>query len=102
MQFLAESLIELITQTSTNLPPNPFALGPGLPGPSSRPETSAPPPTPFPAPSAPAPHDDPDALTDMSCLPDALARRRYYHPTERGLEPKLKEALDRARQRRNK
>ena len=41
-------------------------------------------------------HDDPDAVTDMSCLPDALAHRRYYAPTERGLEPKLREALERA------
>jgi putative ATPase len=47
-------------------------------------------------------HDDPDALTDMSCLPDNLADRRYYEPTDRGLEPKLKEALDRARARRTK
>src|SRR5687767_11535380 len=45
-------------------------------------------------------HDQADALTDMSCLPDALAHRRYYEPTERGLEPKLREALERARQRR--
>jgi putative ATPase len=47
-------------------------------------------------------HDDPDALTGMSCLPDALAHKRYYEPTERGLEPKLREALDRARQRRKR
>jgi putative ATPase len=45
-------------------------------------------------------HDEPDAVTDMSCLPDALAHKRYYEPTERGLEPKLREALERARQRR--
>jgi putative ATPase len=47
-------------------------------------------------------HDAPDATTDMSCLPDGLTHRRYYNPTERGLEPKLKEALDRARVKRTK
>jgi len=47
-------------------------------------------------------HDAPDALTDMSSLPDNLAGRVYYEPTERGLEPKLKEALDRARAKRRR
>jgi len=45
-------------------------------------------------------HDEADATTDMSCLPDGLTHRRYYNPTERGLEPKIKEALERARQKR--
>jgi putative ATPase len=45
-------------------------------------------------------HDEADATTDMSCLPDALTHRRYYEPTERGLEPKIKEALERARTKR--
>ena len=45
-------------------------------------------------------HDSADGLTDMSSLPDNLAGRVYYEPTERGLEPKLREALDRARARR--
>jgi putative ATPase len=47
-------------------------------------------------------HDAPDALTDMSSLPDNLAGREYYKPTERGLEAKLREALDRARARRRR
>jgi putative ATPase len=47
-------------------------------------------------------HDAPDATTDMSSLPDALANRVYYEPTDRGLEPKLREALDRARARRRR
>jgi putative ATPase len=47
-------------------------------------------------------HDSDDGLTDMSSLPDALAGRVYYEPTERGLEPKLREALDRARARRRR
>ncbi len=47
-------------------------------------------------------HDAPDAITDMSCLPDALADRVYYEASERGLEPKLREALDRARARKTR
>ena len=47
-------------------------------------------------------HDASDATTDMSSLPDALANRVYYEPTDRGLEPKLREALDRARARRKR
>lgn len=47
-------------------------------------------------------HDSADALTDMSSLPDNLAGRVYYEPTDRGLEPKLREALDRARARRTR
>ena len=47
-------------------------------------------------------HDAPDGLTDMSSLPDNLKDRVYYEPTEHGLEPKLKEALDRARARRRR
>jgi putative ATPase len=45
-------------------------------------------------------HDSTDATTDMSCLPEGLTHRRYYNPTERGLEPKLREALERARHKR--
>ena len=47
-------------------------------------------------------HDAPDAMTAMSSLPDNLAGRVYYEPTDRGLEPKLREALDRARAKRRK
>jgi len=39
-------------------------------------------------------HDDRDALTDMSCLPESLAGRRYYRPTERGFEKEIKRRLD--------
>ncbi len=46
-------------------------------------------------------HDDPAGVSDMSCLPPHLANRRYYHPTDRGVETRLKEALDKARQRRS-
>ena len=38
-------------------------------------------------------HDDPERLTTMSCLPASLLGRRYYQPTDEGLEKKLKERL---------
>jgi putative ATPase len=39
-------------------------------------------------------HDESDAVADMSCLPDALAGRKYYQPRERGFEKELKRRLD--------
>ena len=42
-------------------------------------------------------HDEVDAVAEMSCLPEHLEGRRYYEPTERGLEAKIKEALERAK-----
>ena len=39
-------------------------------------------------------HDAPDAITGMDCLPEALAGRRYYRPTERGFEKEIKRRLD--------
>jgi putative ATPase len=42
-------------------------------------------------------HDEPAGVADMRCLPDHLEGRRYYQPTDRGLEVRLKEALDKAR-----
>jgi putative ATPase len=46
------------------------------------------------------PHDHADALVDQQHLPDALAGRRYYEPTERGHEREIGERLRRARARR--
>lgn len=34
-------------------------------------------------------HNFKDAVTDMTCLPDALANKRYFHPSERGFEGKI-------------
>jgi putative ATPase len=34
-------------------------------------------------------HDAPDARVDQEHLPEALRGRRYYHPTDRGLEAEL-------------
>ncbi|MBR1780944.1 MAG: replication-associated recombination protein A, partial [Oscillospiraceae bacterium] len=39
-------------------------------------------------------HDTEDKLTDMQCLPDALADRVYYRPTEQGLEGRFKTRLE--------
>jgi putative ATPase len=39
-------------------------------------------------------HDAPDAITAMTSLPESLASRRYYQPTERGFEKEVKRRLD--------
>jgi putative ATPase len=39
-------------------------------------------------------HDEADAVADMSCLPENLAGRRFYEPTERGFEKEIKRRLD--------
>jgi putative ATPase len=47
-------------------------------------------------------HDDTEGVSEMSCLPPRLEGRRYYEPTERGIEARIKDALERARQLRKK
>jgi putative ATPase len=39
-------------------------------------------------------HDAPEALTRMTCLPESLKDRRYYHPTDGGFEKQLRERLE--------
>lgn len=39
-------------------------------------------------------HDYEDRVTDMQCLPDNLKGRRYYQPTEAGLEKNFKQRLE--------
>ncbi|MBM3770722.1 MAG: replication-associated recombination protein A [Acidimicrobiia bacterium] len=39
-------------------------------------------------------HDEPDAVTDMSCLPQSLKGQTFYRPTERGFEKEIKRRLD--------
>ncbi|HVH29284.1 MAG TPA: replication-associated recombination protein A [Vicinamibacterales bacterium] len=39
-------------------------------------------------------HDEADAVADMSCLPPALADRKYYEPKERGFEKEIKRRLE--------
>ena len=38
-------------------------------------------------------HDTEEKLTAMQCLPDSLAGREYYRPTDQGLEGRYKERL---------
>jgi len=47
-------------------------------------------------------HDDPDAVTGLTCLPERLAGRRFYEPTERGFEAELGARLARWRELRKK
>jgi putative ATPase len=42
-------------------------------------------------------HDEAEGVSSISCLPEHLEGRSYYEPTDRGLESKIKEALDRAK-----
>ncbi|MDE6398700.1 MAG: replication-associated recombination protein A [Clostridiales bacterium] len=39
-------------------------------------------------------HDMPDKMAAMQCLPDSLAGKEYYRPTEEGLEGRFKARLD--------
>ena len=40
-------------------------------------------------------HNEEDGVSDMSCLPEPLAERTYYEPTDRGFEAELAERLRR-------
>ena len=39
-------------------------------------------------------HDYENKLTDMQCLPDSLAGKEYYKPTEEGVEARIKSRLE--------
>ncbi len=39
-------------------------------------------------------HDAEEKVTDMSCLPESLAGRRYYKPTDQGFEARLRQRLE--------
>ena len=47
-------------------------------------------------------HDFADKTTDMQCLPDNLKDRVYYHPTEQGVEKRIKDRLEEIRRRRRR
>jgi putative ATPase len=42
-------------------------------------------------------HNFEDAMNEMECLPPSLAGKRWYVPTERGLEKRIKERLEEIR-----
>jgi len=33
-------------------------------------------------------------VTDMECLPESLRGRRYYHPTDQGLENRIRQRME--------
>jgi putative ATPase len=39
-------------------------------------------------------HDFADKIADMQCLPDNLRDRTYYHPTNEGVEKRIRERID--------
>ncbi len=43
-------------------------------------------------------HDFEEKVTSMKCLPDSLEGRRYYNPTEQGLESRFKERYNAIRE----
>ncbi len=47
-------------------------------------------------------HKEEDAITDMRCLPAPLLGARFYEPTQRGFEQKLRERLEWLAKRRDK
>jgi putative ATPase len=42
-------------------------------------------------------HKFEDAVTDMTCLPESLAGRTYYKPTDRGFEQRLRQRMEEIR-----
>ena len=46
-------------------------------------------------------HEFDDAVTDMECMPESLAGRRFYEPPGRGTEGRIKERLEEIRRRRS-
>jgi putative ATPase len=47
-------------------------------------------------------HKFEDAAVDMDCLPPSLTGRRYYHPTDRGMEKRIGERMEEIRKLRGK
>jgi putative ATPase len=42
-------------------------------------------------------HDAEEKVTDMQCLPESLAGRTYYHPTDQGFEARIRQRLEEIR-----
>src|SRR5207248_1452842 len=42
-------------------------------------------------------HDAPEKVAEMVCLPESLAARRYYYPTDQGFEERLRKRMDEIR-----
>ncbi len=39
-------------------------------------------------------HNDAEKITDMSCLPESLAGKKYYEPTDQGFEQRLRARME--------
>jgi putative ATPase len=39
-------------------------------------------------------HDYDEKVTNMPCLPENLAERNYYHPTDQGFEQRIRQRLE--------
>jgi putative ATPase len=42
-------------------------------------------------------HDAEEKVTDMTCLPQSLLGRRYYHPTDQGYEARIRQRMEEIR-----
>jgi putative ATPase len=47
-------------------------------------------------------HDLESKVADMQCLPDNLKNRTYYHPTNEGIEKRIRERMEEIKKRRQK
>ncbi len=47
-------------------------------------------------------HDLKEKVADMECFPDSLRGRRYYHPTDQGMERRIGEILTEIKQRKKR
>ncbi len=47
-------------------------------------------------------HDTTEKVADMECLPESLRGRRYYHPTDQGMERRIGEILADIRERKKR
>ena len=42
-------------------------------------------------------HDDPEKVSEMDCLPESLAGRQYFRPTDQGFEQRLRARMEEIR-----
>jgi putative ATPase len=42
-------------------------------------------------------HNSEEKVTDMTCLPESLAERVYYHPTDQGFEARIQQRMEETR-----
>ena len=47
-------------------------------------------------------HDVAGAIPEMDCLPESLVGKRYYYPSERGVEKRIAERLEEIRRARRR